>query len=143
MLDVAKIIKSKILKLLYVIKFQLLTLWYAFKDPECPIYLRATIFIVICYGFSPIDLIPDFIPVIGYVDELIILPIFIKIVEVLMPGNVSTRAKAKASSHLENKKPKPRVWVGIVMILGIWLLVVTSLVHLLAPKLLDYVNLHH
>ena len=135
MLGVAKIVKAKVLKLLAKIKFQLITLWYAFKDPECPIYIRATIFIVICYGFSPIDLIPDFIPILGYLDELVILPIFIGIVDALMPSNIMIRAKGQALTHLENKKSKPKVWIGILIIMSIWLLAATLLAPLLMPML--------
>lgn len=143
MLSVVKVIKSKVLKLLAALKFQLITLWYAFSDPECPIYIKIIVFIVICYGFSPIDLIPDFIPILGYVDELIILPILIRIVEVLMPGTIMTRAKTHAFSHLEKKKPKPKVWVGVLIILSIWIFAVTLLAHLLVPMLQEYVSLHH
>lgn len=135
MLSVVKVIKSKVLKLLAALKFQLITLWYAFRDSECPIYLKIIVFVIICYGFSPIDLIPDFIPILGYVDELIILPILIRIVEVLMPVTIMTRAKAYAFSHLEKKTPNPKVWAGVLIVLGIWILAVTWLAHLLAPIL--------
>lgn len=142
MLRLAKVIKTKILKLLAELKFQLITLWYAFKDPECPIYVKIVVFIVVCYGLSPIDLIPDFVPILGYVDELIILPIMIRIVEILMPGAVMTRAKADAFVHLDKKKPKPKVWVGVLIILGIWMFAVILLAHLLVPMLQEYVSLH-
>ncbi len=135
MLSVVKVIKSKVLKLLAALKFQLITLWYAFRDSECPIYLKIIVFVIICYGFSPIDLIPDFIPILGYVDELIILPILIRIVEVLMPVTIMTRAKAYAFSHLEKNPPNPKVWAGVLIVLGIWILAVTWLAHLLAPIL--------
>lgn len=141
-LSIVKAIKTLVLKLLATLKFQLLTLWYAFRDPECPIYIKIVVFVVICYGLSPIDLIPDFIPILGYVDELIILPILIRIVEVLMPTTIMTRAKTYAFSHLENKKPKPKVWVGVLIILGVWVFAVTLLAHLLVPMLQEYASLY-
>ena len=51
-----------------------MTLWFACRDPRTPWYARALAMLIVAYALSPIDLIPDFIPVLGYLDELILLP---------------------------------------------------------------------
>ena len=60
-----------------LIKKDVMTLWFAYQNPECPIISKLLVGFIVLYALSPIDLIPDFIPILGYFDELIILPILI------------------------------------------------------------------
>lgn len=75
--------------------------------------------LVLAYAFSPIDLIPDFIPVIGYVDDLIIVPAGIALALRMIPGNVMEDARKAATDALDSDKPVN--WVMAVVIILIWL----------------------
>ena len=57
------------------LKAQLVTLWFCRNHPDTPWYAKALAMLVVAYAFSPIDLIPDFIPVLGYLDDLVIVPL--------------------------------------------------------------------
>ncbi len=72
------------------------------------------------YALSPIDLIPDFIPVVGYLDDLIIVPLGIALLIKIIPRDILEECKAKAQSDFLNKKPKN--WIAAIIIVLIWLL---------------------
>jgi len=118
------------------LKVDVLTLWYAYKNPQCPVVVKLLIGFIVLYALSPIDLIPDFIPIIGYVDEMILLPILVVIAIRLLPSAITQEAKAQAIAHIQEKTPKPKLWLGSLVILCIWILLITWLGHLLIPKLL-------
>nr|WP_258455158.1 YkvA family protein [Aequorivita sp. CIP111184] len=69
----------------------------AYKDRRTPWYAKVLIFVIIAYALSPIDLIPDFIPIIGYLDDLILLPIGIYFAVRLIPENVKAECSIKAA----------------------------------------------
>jgi uncharacterized membrane protein YkvA (DUF1232 family) len=71
---------------------------YAARDPRVPWYARAFIVCVAAYALSPIDLIPDFIPVLGYVDDLILLPLGMVLALELVPADVLAECRAKAGA---------------------------------------------
>ena len=73
--------------------------------------------LVAAYALSPIDLIPDFIPVLGYLDDLLIVPLGLLLVMRLMPKEVMANARAKADTVLA----KPRSWLAAVCFVAIWL----------------------
>jgi uncharacterized membrane protein YkvA (DUF1232 family) len=77
-------------------KRQLWALFLAWKDPETPILARVAIICAIAYAASPIDLIPDFIPVLGQLDDLVIVPALIALALRLIPKDVSSRARREA-----------------------------------------------
>ena len=81
------------------LKADVMTLWYAYQDPQCPSLSKLLVGFIVAYALSPIDLIPDFIPVIGYLDEMILLPILITIAIKTIPNQVFTTAKAKATEN--------------------------------------------
>lgn len=83
------------------LKRQLWALFLAFKDPETPWKAKAIIIFAIAYATSPIDLIPDFIPVLGQLDDLIILPALIALALRLIPPQVAARCRREAWKHLE------------------------------------------
>lgn len=91
----------------------------ACKDPRVPRRAKFLIAIVVGYALSPIDLIPDFIPVIGYLDDLIIVPAGISIALKMIPKEVLEECRAKAKSELATPKSK---WIMTIVIILVWLL---------------------
>ena len=95
-------------------------LYLAYRDPRVPWYARAFAAIALGYLFSPIDLIPDFIPVIGYLDDLLLVPLFILIARRLIPAHVLAEHRESARSH--NMTSRPTNWLAAAVIVGVWLL---------------------
>jgi uncharacterized membrane protein YkvA (DUF1232 family) len=96
-------------------------LYFAYRDPRVPWYARFFIASVVAYAFSPIDLIPDFIPVIGYLDDLILVPLGIKVALSMIPGNVMIECREKAQAIIHQGKPTYRI-VAIIIV-SIWILI--------------------
>ena len=103
------------------LKSDVYALYLARSDPRIPWYAKAVMVLTVAYALSPIDLIPDFIPVIGYLDDLIIVPAGIALAIYLMPENVLEEYRKRAKTELVNKKIHS--WVGLLIIIIIWLLV--------------------
>ncbi|MEE6449832.1 YkvA family protein [Gottfriedia acidiceleris] len=101
------------------LKRQVFTLYFACKDERVPWYTKAFIVCVVAYAFSPIDLIPDFIPILGYLDDVILIPLGIYISLKLIPDNVIVDCEMKAEKMM--KKGKPKNWIVGSFILMIWL----------------------
>lgn len=91
------------------------------KDPRVPWYTRVLAACVIGYAFSPIDLIPDPIPVIGYLDDLVLIPLGVALVLRMVPAPVLADCRLQAQAVLEQGKPAN--WVAAGIIVMIWLLV--------------------
>ena len=100
-----------------------ITLWFASKHPRTPWYAKAVGLFVVAYALSPIDLIPDFIPVLGYVDDVLLLPAFIWLSIKLLPADVLLECRSQAEEWMMSRKSKPRNWAGAALILIIWLVV--------------------
>lgn len=98
-----------------------LTLWFAQKHPDTPLLPKLLCILTVAYALSPIDLIPDFIPVLGYLDEVILLPAFIWLTVRLLPLHVLEESRARAQAWLEAKKSRIRSMAGGVAIVLIWL----------------------
>ena len=96
-----------------------LTVYFLARDTRTPLLVRLLAALIAAYALSPIDLIPDFIPVIGYLDELILIPLGITLILRLAPETVITDARTKAQSLAL----KPVSYAGAMAIFGIWLLV--------------------
>ena len=71
---------------------ELMTLWRAFLAPETPVHLKALMLLVPAYLLSPIDLIPDFIPIAGWLDDAIVIPLLVSLIVRLLPQPIPTRA---------------------------------------------------
>jgi uncharacterized membrane protein YkvA (DUF1232 family) len=97
------------------------TLWFAYRDPRTPWVVKALCAFVVAYALSPIDLIPDFIPVLGYVDDVLLLPGLIWLAVRLLPEPVVADSRARAEDWLEKQGSKPTSRVGAVLIVVIWL----------------------
>jgi len=104
------------------------TLWFAGKHPKTPWYAKALGLFVEAYALSPIDLIPDFIPVLGYVDDvLLLLPGLIWLTLQLLPPDVLTECRGHADAWMQTQGAKPRSMAGAVLVVALWLLVGSAL----------------
>jgi len=106
------------------LKQEIYTLYLVNKDPRVPWFARVFIFCVVGYALSPIDLIPDFIPVLGYLDDIIILPLGIALALKMIPSTVLTECRQKARERLNTDRPKSVVTASIVIVallISIWL----------------------
>ena len=92
-------------------------MYYATRDPRVPWYAKALALAVVAYALSPIDLIPDFIPVLGYLDDLLILPAGVLAVMALIPAQVMEECRARASGM----EGHPARWVAAAVIAAVWL----------------------
>ena len=99
-----------------MLKKEIRVLYLAYKHPGVPWYAKAFTALVIAYALSPIDLIPDFIPVLGYLDDLILIPLGIAAAIRMIPQNVLEECREQAEEVFKEEKPKN--WtVGIIIIL--------------------------
>ncbi|CAB3824052.1 hypothetical protein LMG26858_00342 [Achromobacter anxifer] len=98
-----------------------LTLWFAGKHARTPWYAKALGLFVVAYALSPIDLIPDFIPVLGYVDDVLLLPGLIWLTIKLLPPDVLQECRSQADAWMRSQGEKPRSLAGAVMIMALWL----------------------
>ena len=98
------------------VKRDVVTVYFAARDPLAPMGARILAAVVAAYALSPIDLIPDFIPVLGYLDDLLIVPLGLLLVMRLMPDDVLDNARAKADSLLA----KPRSFLAAACFVAIW-----------------------
>lgn len=98
-------------------KAEVMALYWAYRDPRVPWYAKGFAAVVVAYALSPIDLIPDFIPVLGYVDDVILIPIGIYVAIRLIPPDVLAECREKAASVRE----KPVSRVGLVLVIMLWI----------------------
>ena len=102
------------------LKCDVITLMFASRDPATPLLPKLLAIATVAYALSPIDLIPDFIPVIGYLDDVIIVPVGIWLCLRLIPPSVIDNNRAKAAAWLARHPDKPRSMIGLAVILGLW-----------------------
>ena len=102
------------------LKRDVMTLWFALKHPDTPWYARAFAAVITAYALSPIDLIPDFIPILGYLDDLIIVPFGVWLLLKIVPEHVLTDSRAESDRWFLERKEKPQSYIGLVIILGLW-----------------------
>ena len=103
------------------IKRDALMLWFARRHPDTPFLTQALCVVTVAYALSPIDLIPDFIPVLGYLDDAILLPGLIWLAVRLLPEHVIQECRARAEEWMANQKAKPASYAGALAIVAIWL----------------------
>ncbi len=104
------------------LKQNLLALYFAYQNKQTPLSAKILIFIVLSYALSPIDLIPDFIPILGYLDDIILIPLGISLSIKLIPKKIWEQAKEQAESSDIKKLPKSKL--GAIFIILIWSLIV-------------------
>jgi uncharacterized membrane protein YkvA (DUF1232 family) len=103
------------------IKKDTYAIYFAYRDPRLAWGPRLFAACVVAYAFSPIDLIPDFVPILGYLDDLIIIPAGIAISIRIIPPEILADARKKAAISLQEKKPEN--WVAGILIILAWLTV--------------------
>ena len=110
------------------LKNEALAVYLAAKDPRTPWYAKALIFFVVAHTFSPIDLIPDFIPVLGYLDDLIITPGGLWLAVRMIPPEVLAEARGKvAASGVERSVG----YVGAGLIIFMWIVSLIGAIYLI------------
>jgi uncharacterized membrane protein YkvA (DUF1232 family) len=113
------------------LKQETYAIYLALRDPRVPWYARLVAACVVGYAFSPIDLIPDFVPVLGYLDDLIIVPLGIALALKMIPGDVMADCRARSRAAVAESKPAN--WVAAGVIIATWLflalLVIALIVH--------------
>ena len=108
------------------LKQQTFVLYLAYRSPRTPWYAKVFGALVVAYAFSPIDLIPDFVPVLGYLDDLILVPLGISIALKMIPEDVLVEAREKAEHEFVDGKPKN--WYAGAIIILIWVIVLALVV---------------
>lgn len=103
------------------LKAETYALYLAARDPRTPWYAKGLVLLVVAYALSPIDLIPDFIPVLGYLDDLLIVPAGIALALTMIPRPVMEEARARARSN----EPGSRLgFIGAAVIVVFWILAI-------------------
>lgn len=104
------------------LKIDIPAIYIALKKKETPIIAKIFAGITICYALSPIDLIPDFIPFLGLLDDVILLPILIAITIKFLPQDIINKCRLEAESLWNNGKPKR--WYYSIPIILIWIILI-------------------
>ncbi|MGD9029145.1 MAG: YkvA family protein [Anaerolineae bacterium] len=103
------------------LKTETYAIYLASRDPRVPWYAKGLIALVVAHTFSPIDLIPDFIPVLGYLDDLVIAPLGIALALRMIPEDVLAESREKAQAMID--RDRPTSWAAAAVIVAMWLLV--------------------
>lgn len=97
---------------------ELYALYLAYRDPRTPWYARLLAAAVVAYALSPIDLIPDFIPVLGYLDDLILVPLGIALAVRLIPATVVEESRRRAREAIA--EGTIRTWPAVAAVAAVW-----------------------
>jgi len=97
-------------------------LYFAYKDNRTPWYAKLFAICIVAYAFSPIDLIPDFIPILGYLDDVILVPLGVTLALKLIPKTVIQDCTVNAEERIKHGKPKN--WLVGSLIILVWIVVV-------------------
>lgn len=116
------------------LKTELYAIYLAYRDPRVPWYARVVAACVVGYAFSPIDLIPDPIPILGYLDDLILLPLGIALALRLIPPPVMAECREQAREAMREGRPVNRIAAGVIV--AIWLLLAAAAI-LLVLRMID------
>ncbi|WP_430216895.1 YkvA family protein [Paenibacillus humicus] len=111
-------ILQKLKQIAKLLKSNLIVLYLSYRDPRVKWYAKWFTLCVVAYAFSPIDFIPDFIPVLGYVDDLIIVPLGIVLALKMIPSDVIEENKIKA----QKIQAKPKNWFTAALFILVWVL---------------------
>jgi uncharacterized membrane protein YkvA (DUF1232 family) len=113
-------INPRVLQWVRRLKRNLLALWFAYRHPDTPLLAKVLAVLVVGYAFSPIDLIPDFLPLVGYCDEFILLPGAIYLIFKLIPEPVLDECHGRADQFLHEHRHTPRNYVAALVIVLLW-----------------------
>jgi uncharacterized membrane protein YkvA (DUF1232 family) len=115
-----------------MLRTDIVTLYLAARDPRVPWHVKALAALVAAYALSPIDLVPDFIPVFGLIDDLIIVPLGVFAVVKLTPPEILADLRRQAQARVD--QPSANSW-GALVVLLLWALIIFALVWLFVPGL--------
>jgi uncharacterized membrane protein YkvA (DUF1232 family) len=107
------------------LKKELSAVYYAYKNPKISILPKILIAISIAYALSPIDLIPDFIPVFGYLDDLVIIPALLSLAIKLIPLDIMKESREKAETEPLTLRKN---WIFAIIFILVWLIVIFEIV---------------
>lgn len=119
-----------------LLRTEIFALYLASRHPGTPWYAKVLAALIIAYALSPIDLIPDFIPVAGYLDDLILIPAGIALLIRIIPREVLEECRAKAQSDLLKRVSKS--WVAGAIIVLVWLLAIYFVLSLIWPLIFPF-----
>ncbi len=105
-----------------LLKQDILMLWFATKNPNTPWAPKVICIFIVAYALSPIDLIPDFIPILGFVDDLLLMPFLIWLAVRLIPTVIIQESRIQADKWLIQNQSKPKSNLGFLIVAVIWLL---------------------
>ncbi|MBE6905847.1 YkvA family protein [Marasmitruncus massiliensis] len=112
------------------LKTDIPAIFIALSRKDTPAAAKIVAFVTVAYALSPIDLIPDFIPVLGYLDDVLILPALIAWTVSLIPQDVMEGCRQKSESLWKDKRPKK--WYYAVPVIAIWLFLLLMVIHAVA-----------
>ncbi len=124
-------ILKKILLVAKSLKRDVLVLWFALRHPDTPFIATAIAILTVAYALSPIDLIPDFIPLLGYLDDLMVIPMLVAITLRLIPDTVLTQSRARLDEWLKINPRKPTSRWGLLIVISIWAVLIWLTIHAL------------
>ena len=113
------------------LKLEVYALYLACKDPRVPWYARLFGACVVGYALSPIDLIPDPIPILGYLDDLVLIPLGVLLLRRMIPDPVLAECRERAKELAE----KPTNWVAAAIIVAIWVLLGAAVIFWLVGRI--------
>ncbi len=114
------------------LKTDIFALYLAYRHPQVPWYAQLVVAGVVAYAFSPIDLIPDFIPILGYLDDLLLLPAGIMLALRLIPPEVLAECRHTAQERMQAERPTS--WIAASVIIVIWLTLTAFIAMLLLRR---------
>lgn len=109
------------------LKTETLALYLAARHPETPWYAKLFVAGIVAYAFSPVDLIPDFVPILGYLDDLILIPLGIIVAIKIIPPTILAECRAKAQQSMVQGKPVSRVAGAVIVVIWVTLATLCTL----------------
>jgi uncharacterized membrane protein YkvA (DUF1232 family) len=138
MMGIYRALKEYFNKVIRFSKFKVYILWFALKSPHTPRWLKFLGFLVLIYVLSPIDLIPDFIPILGYLDEVVLVTLMVSFCLYFIPPDVMDESVALAKDLIQKQQRLPKQTLGVFLILLIWIGVISYIVW--QTNVLEYFN---
>lgn len=114
------------------LKMDIPTIFLALKDKDTPILAKIFASITVVYALSPIDLIPDFIPLLGYIDDIILLPMLTALTIKLIPTDIIERNRREAEGLWEGGKPKK--WYYAIPIVLFWIVIIVLILKMVFKR---------
>ena len=108
-------------------------IWLAYRDPRVPWYARVFAACVVGYAFSPIDLVPDPIPILGYLDDLVLVPLGIALALRMIPENVMVECREMADAAM--REGKPANWKAAAAVVTVWVLLALAVIVVLVRNI--------